>query len=111
MALVRLTRKSGLYPQRFNLKDVALEDPPIVTGLTNDVHKGTFRGQVVCVKVVKTRGQYDEGVYTVDPSRVKICVPRLIRVRLSPGKRLFGANYQTPESFRSLVFIATRGND
>ncbi|KAG6909099.1 hypothetical protein DXG01_001973 [Tephrocybe rancida] len=50
----RLSRKSDLYPQCFNLTDVTREgDHPIADSRYCEIHKGRLRGELVCLKIVK----------------------------------------------------------
>ena len=53
-ALLRLSRKSGLYPECIILKDIVREDDcAVASGHFGEVWKGKFRDQQVCLKVVK----------------------------------------------------------
>ncbi|KAF5383204.1 hypothetical protein D9615_004938 [Tricholomella constricta] len=53
VAIVRLCRKSELYPDCFTLTDVTRESEPFASGSFGDVYKGRFRGSDVGIKVVK----------------------------------------------------------
>ncbi|EDR06697.1 uncharacterized protein LACBIDRAFT_299795 [Laccaria bicolor S238N-H82] len=58
--LLRLSRKSGLYPECIILKDVVHEDNcAVAPGHFGEVWKGKFRNQQVCLKVVKIYKQSD----------------------------------------------------
>ena len=53
-ALLRLSRKSGFYPECIILKDIVREDDcAVASGHFGEVWKGKFRDQQVCLKVVK----------------------------------------------------------
>ncbi|KIK01522.1 hypothetical protein K443DRAFT_98448 [Laccaria amethystina LaAM-08-1] len=53
-ALLRLSRKSGLYPECIILKDVVHEnDCAVASGHFGEIWKGKFRDQQVCLKVIK----------------------------------------------------------
>ncbi|KAG5717581.1 Light-sensor Protein kinase [Termitomyces sp. T112] len=55
VALVRLCRKSGLYPRCFSLEDVNvnLHDLPLSNGGFGEVYRANYNGEVVCAKVVR----------------------------------------------------------
>lgn len=53
-ALLRLSRKSELYPQCFALTDVTRQgEYPVTNGHFGEIYKGSFRRRLVCLKVVK----------------------------------------------------------
>ena len=53
-ALLRLCRKSGLYPDCIILKNIVREDDcAVASGHFGEIWKGKFRDQQVCLKVVK----------------------------------------------------------
>ncbi|KIJ97408.1 hypothetical protein K443DRAFT_105741 [Laccaria amethystina LaAM-08-1] len=57
-ALLRLSRKSGLYPECIILKDIVREgDCAVASGHFGEVWKGMFRDQQVCLKVVRINKQ------------------------------------------------------
>jgi hypothetical protein len=50
----RLSRKTDLYPKHFVLEDVTLVDTePVTDGGFADIYKGTYKGQVVCLKTIR----------------------------------------------------------
>ncbi|KAG6905644.1 hypothetical protein DXG01_001452 [Tephrocybe rancida] len=54
VAAQRLSTKSGLYPVCYELKDVIRHDNlPVTAGGFADIYKGTFKGQVVCLKTIR----------------------------------------------------------
>lgn len=53
VALLRLSKKSGLYPQCFTLKDVKRGPSPVAAGHFGEVWKGELQEKVVCLKIVK----------------------------------------------------------
>ncbi|KAG6915879.1 hypothetical protein DXG01_009456 [Tephrocybe rancida] len=54
VATQRLATKSGLYPARYELKDVSqIGDYPVAAGGFSDIYKGDFQGQVVCIKTMR----------------------------------------------------------
>ncbi|KAG6849479.1 hypothetical protein H0H93_008060 [Arthromyces matolae] len=55
VALVRLCRKSELYPRCFSLHDVQinLQDFPVASGGFGEVYQAIHRGNTVCVKIVR----------------------------------------------------------
>lgn len=52
-AMLRLSRKSLLYPRCFTLKEVDRDHSPVTAGHFGDIFKGKFRGLDVCLKVIK----------------------------------------------------------
>ncbi|RDB23589.1 Serine/threonine-protein kinase STY46 [Hypsizygus marmoreus] len=59
-ALLRLSRKSGLFPTILRQQEVTLEgDDPLANGQFGDVWKGRYRSQQVAVKVLKVYLQSD----------------------------------------------------
>jgi hypothetical protein len=57
-ALLRLSRKSSLYPSCLSLKGVEREPFPCASGTFGDVYRGSFQGRSVCVKVVRIYKQH-----------------------------------------------------
>ncbi|KAG6863630.1 hypothetical protein C0991_004556, partial [Blastosporella zonata] len=54
VATQRIATKSGLYPTCYELKEVVAEDgDPVDSGGFADIYKGTYRGQVVCLKTFR----------------------------------------------------------
>ncbi|TFK31649.1 kinase-like domain-containing protein [Crucibulum laeve] len=53
IALHKLSQKSRLYPQFFTLRNVTREENAVIVGRHSEIFKGTFRGQVICLKVVE----------------------------------------------------------
>ena len=55
VALVRLCRKSELYPRCFSLDDVNinLQDIPLSNGGFSEVYSAQYNGKPVCAKVVR----------------------------------------------------------
>ncbi|KAG6905046.1 hypothetical protein DXG01_005409 [Tephrocybe rancida] len=54
VATQRLCTKSGLYPVCYELKDIIRDDNgPVTGGGFADIYKGTFEGQVVCLKTIR----------------------------------------------------------
>ncbi|KAG6908621.1 hypothetical protein DXG01_003946 [Tephrocybe rancida] len=54
VATQRISAKSGLYPTCYELKDVVQDgEYPESSGGFADIYKGTFRGQVVCLKTIR----------------------------------------------------------
>ncbi|KAG6877741.1 hypothetical protein C0993_004455 [Termitomyces sp. T159_Od127] len=54
VALVRLCRKSALYPRCFSLKDVRVDsNNPLYRGGFGDVYQGQYNGRAVCIKAVQ----------------------------------------------------------
>ncbi|KAG6817144.1 hypothetical protein H0H87_012105 [Tephrocybe sp. NHM501043] len=54
VATQRIAAESGLYPTCYELKDVVqLGQHPVAAGGFADIYKGTFRGQVVCLKTIR----------------------------------------------------------
>ena len=52
--MLRLSRKSGLYPECIVLKDIVREDDcAVASGHFGEIWKGKFRDHQVCLKVVK----------------------------------------------------------
>ena len=52
-ALIKLSRKSLLYPECMNLSDISIDGDPFASGSFGDIHKGMFRGEDIAVKVLK----------------------------------------------------------
>ncbi|KAF8996202.1 kinase-like domain-containing protein [Cyathus striatus] len=52
-ALLRLSNKSGLYPQCFTLKGIQQTGLAVAAGHFGEVWKGDFHGSSVCLKIVK----------------------------------------------------------
>ncbi|GLB34347.1 putative CAP_GLY [Lyophyllum shimeji] len=54
VATQRLSKRSGVYPTCYKLKDVELiSEHPVAAGSFADVHKGRLLGQTVCLKVIR----------------------------------------------------------
>ncbi|KAG6896478.1 hypothetical protein C0992_008014 [Termitomyces sp. T32_za158] len=54
VALVRLCRKSELYPRCFSLTDITVDSLyPLFRGGFGDIYKGQYNGRAVCVKAVQ----------------------------------------------------------
>ncbi|TFK41745.1 kinase-like domain-containing protein [Crucibulum laeve] len=51
--LLRLSRKSGLYPKCFTLKQVERGESPMTAGHFGDIWKGKFQSRNVCLKIIK----------------------------------------------------------
>ncbi|KAF8996199.1 kinase-like domain-containing protein, partial [Cyathus striatus] len=52
-ALLRLSKRSNLYPQRFTLHDIKRSGFAVAEGHFGEVWKGDFRGSNMCLKVLK----------------------------------------------------------
>ncbi|KAF8960149.1 kinase-like domain-containing protein, partial [Flammula alnicola] len=52
-ALSRLSSKAGLHPRCFILNGIEWAPSPTTSGHFSDIWKGDFRGQIVCLKVIK----------------------------------------------------------
>ncbi|KAG6909097.1 hypothetical protein DXG01_001971 [Tephrocybe rancida] len=64
IALIRLSRKSDLHPECFDLTNVAHEgDYPVADGRYCEIYKGRLRGEVVCLKIVKMYTASDRGQF------------------------------------------------
>ncbi|KAH7910507.1 kinase-like domain-containing protein [Hygrophoropsis aurantiaca] len=62
--LVRLSRESGLYPERLLLEDVQIQSLfPLAGGSYGDVWKGSLDGRVVAVKMMRTYHTQDERLF------------------------------------------------
>lgn len=63
-ALLRLSRKSGLYPDTLLQSEVTMEgEYPVAAGQFGDVWKGTLHGCTVAVKVLKLYVQSDISIH------------------------------------------------
>jgi len=70
--MIRLSKKSGLFPKCLALHDVEkYGDYPVAVGGFGEIWKGTYAGQSVCIKVLKT---YSESEVT--PRLVKVSAER-----------------------------------
>ncbi|THU78618.1 kinase-like protein, partial [Dendrothele bispora CBS 962.96] len=59
-AIIRLSNKSGLYPNCLALDDVTkVGDHPVAAGGFGEIWKGLIGGRIVCLKVVKIYGNSD----------------------------------------------------
>ena len=53
-AILRLSRKSGIYPKVLVQNSVTIESShPLTAGQFGDVWKGTFQGQQVAIKILR----------------------------------------------------------
>lgn len=57
VTLLRLSKKSGLYPQCFTIKDVKCGPFPVAAGHFGEVWKGKLKDVVVCLKILKVYQQ------------------------------------------------------
>ncbi|RDB18377.1 Serine/threonine-protein kinase STY8 [Hypsizygus marmoreus] len=55
VALQRLSRRTGLYPKCYTLRDIELVDNdwPVATGSFGDIYKGNYFDRAVCLKVLR----------------------------------------------------------
>ncbi|EGO00235.1 hypothetical protein SERLA73DRAFT_107260 [Serpula lacrymans var. lacrymans S7.3] len=59
-ALIKLSTKSGCYPDCLVLEDIKkLSEDPIAAGSSGEVWKGSFRGQVIAMKILKVYERFD----------------------------------------------------
>lgn len=59
--IMRLSQNSFLYPQSLLVDGIKRDDIPFSSGTFGDVYRGTFRGQVVGLKVIKLYKKSDIG--------------------------------------------------
>lgn len=52
-AMLRLSRKSLLYPRCFTLEGVDQDSSPVTAGHFGEIFRGKFLGLTVCLKVIK----------------------------------------------------------
>jgi hypothetical protein len=52
-ALIRLSKRSGLFPECLILTDISLGQHPITRGGYGDVYKGVLQGKYVAVKALR----------------------------------------------------------
>ena len=106
--LVQLSRKSNLYPESLVVRGIHKNGRHLVdAGSFGDVWKGIMLGDVVAIKIMKIRDDYD-----FNPQ--KALKVRMILLRMSHGlpscrdssaKLLFGDNYHIRMFSRSMAFI------
>ncbi|KAG6836667.1 hypothetical protein H0H93_005214 [Arthromyces matolae] len=61
VVIQRLSVKAGLYPKCYELKDqIQTGDEPVAAGGFADIYKGTFKGETVCIKVMRVYESSDK---------------------------------------------------
>ncbi|KAG6873353.1 hypothetical protein C0995_000213 [Termitomyces sp. Mi166 len=86
VALVRLCRKSELYPRCFSLDDVNvhLHDFPLSNGGFGEVYRANYNGKVVCAKVVKMYQSSNQALLHKSFSREAVVWGQLSHPKILP---------------------------
>ena len=111
-AMLRLARKSGIYPKNLVQNSVTFQGSnPLTAGRFGDVWKGTFQGQDVAIKILRLytvksdASQHVKVGFSIFLQRVR---PKRIFLRKFFEKRLFGDNSVTSIFCRFFVFTTQR---
>lgn len=106
--LLRLSRRTNIYPSKFSLTHITLEgQQPVAHGSFGDIYRGRLRDRIVCLKVLKTYKPSDaSSLNKVSPDTTYPVTLFMIVMMYRPflEKLLYGANYHTSTSYPFMVF-------
>ncbi|KAF9448073.1 kinase-like protein [Macrolepiota fuliginosa MF-IS2] len=106
-ALLRLSARSGLYPQPLVVDDVQCTSLPVTKGGSSDIYKGEYHCREVCIKVIRQSGPpHPNRRIRVSP-KISRRLTHLIRLRYrySHGKLLSGVGSGIRMSYHFSAFI------